>query len=387
MDSVIKRQRIASLIFKERLIGLEQREQEELEHWRRTDSRNEAVYIRLRKQVFNSDSSVYQQINIDRALERYRKRFLQKKKTYFIRWRQIAAVVGVLIGVAWVIFYCGNRNESLSGWTVSSQGAVVLVLDDGQKMELSKVNDTVIIASEGVYVQNDGVELRYPDTKRLENQQTARFNELIVPKGAEYAIVLSDGTKVWLNSQTRLKYPVTFEQVEREVYLEGEAYFEVAKDEMHPFRVRAKNGVAVEVLGTSFNVKSYADEEVVETVLEEGRVRMMKGADSVVLYPGYKAVYRPGYAMLAMEVDTELYTTWRFGQYIFKNEKVENILKQLVRWYDFEVFYSNKAAKEVIFSGDVTKYETIDVFLKAMEMTSALRFTRNGKTLVVSLEK
>ena len=208
-----------------------------------------------------------------------------------------------------------------------------------------------------------------------------------MPKGGEFTLTLSDGTKVWLNSQSKLKYPVVFSTGSREVYLEGEAYFEVTKKPHHPFRVNAKDGVNIEVLGTSFNVRSYTDEDRVETVLEEGSVRMNRGKDSVILRPGYKAVYQPNENIQVTSVNTELYTAWRHGQYIFTNESVENILKQLSRWYNIEVFYCNEAAKSVIFSGDVRKYDNITTLLEAMEIAGGVHFKINGNTLIVSYEK
>ncbi|HAH72360.1 MAG TPA: iron dicitrate transport regulator FecR, partial [Butyricimonas virosa] len=165
---------------------------------------------------------------------------------------------------------------------------------------------------------------------------------------------------------------------------EGEAYFEVAKDPQHPFHVNARNGVNIEVLGTSFNVRSYTDENAIETVLEEGSVRMSQGKDAVILSPGNKAVYLPNEPIQLTTVNTELYTAWRHGQYIFMEESVENILKQLSRWYDIEVFYSNEAAKSVVFSGDVRKYDDINTLLEAMEIAGGIHFRINGKTLIVS---
>lgn len=385
MDSIIKRQRIASLIFKERTIGLTKQESGELEEWRGTDSRNEAVYAHLQERVFDNDTAVYRQIDVLRGLERYRARFAPKKRVRLRKWRQVAAVTALLIGIAVTVLYYSDADETLPMATVQSTRDAVLVLDDGRRMNLSTDTHTTILAAEGVCASNNGSELRYP--RQTGKRENFGFNELLLPKGGEYTVSMPDGTKVWVNSQSRLRYPVAFGDTGREVYLEGEAYFEVAKDESRPFRIRTKEGVTIEVLGTSFNVRSYTDEEETETVLESGSVRMAKDADTVVLSPGHRALFRPGQAIQVTEVETELHTAWRNGQYIFKDATVETILKQLARWYDLEVFYSDEAAKGVTFSGDVTKYETIDAFLKGMEISSELRFTRNGKTLVISSGK
>ena len=211
------------------------------------------------------------------------------------------------------------------------------------------------------------------------------MNTVTVPQGQRVHLTLSDGTKVWLNAKTKMEYPQSFKvSDQRIVKVDGEAYFEVTKDTQHPFHVNVKNGVSIEVLGTSFNVRSYMDENTIETVLEKGSVRMSQGKDAVILIPGNKAVYLPNEPIRLTTVNTELYTAWRHGQYIFMNESVENILKQLSRWYDIEVFYSNEAAKSVVFSGDVRKYDNINTLLEAMEILGCLHFKINGKTLIVS---
>ena len=259
----------------------------------------------------------------------------------------------------------------------------MLVLNNGNIIDLSK-RKTEVITNQKLSIKTDGTQLSYSVTEDSKDEPTDEYNELIIPKGGEFTLTLSDGTKVWLNSQSKIKYPVIFNNITREVYLEGEAYFEVAKDAHRPFHVNTKNNVCVEVLGTSFNVRSYSDENSVETVLEEGIVRMSQGKDAVVLKPGHKATYRPNEPIQTTTVNTELYTAWRHGQYIFMDESVENILKQLSRWYDIEVFYSNEAAKSVTFSGDVTKYDDIDTLLKAMEIAGGVHFKISGRTLIVS---
>ena len=260
----------------------------------------------------------------------------------------------------------------------------MLILNNGEIISLSEKNKTEIVATEELSIRNEGSRLRYTASENTKNEQANNYNELIVPKGGEFTLTLSDGTKVWLNSQSKIRYPVIFNDITREVYLEGEAYFEVAKDPQHPFHVNARNGVNIEVLGTSFNVRSYTDENAIETVLEEGSVRMSQGKDAVILSPGNKAVYLPNEPIQLTTVNTELYTAWRHGQYIFMEESVENILKQLSRWYDIEVFYSNEAAKSVVFSGDVRKYDDINTLLEAMEIAGGIHFRINGKTQIVS---
>ena len=317
-------------------------------------------------------------------MDNYRRRYVQTNKRLLGKWYWAAAVAVFIIGIATLFFY-QEEHPTVAKTTISpGSSKAMLILNNGEIISLSEKNKTEIVATEELSIRNEGSRLRYTASENTKNEQANNYNELIVPKGGEFTLTLSDGTKVWLNSQSKIRYPVIFNDITREVYLEGEAYFEVAKDPQHPFHVNARNGVNIEVLGTSFNVRSYTDENAIETVLEEGSVRMSQGKDAVILSPGNKAVYLPNEPIQLTTVNTELYTAWRHGQYIFMEESVENILKQLSRWYDIEVFYSNEAAKSVVFSGDVRKYDDINTLLEAMEIAGGIHFRINGKTLIVS---
>ena len=385
MDPIIKKQRIAALILKEKMDELSKSEKEELTSWLQVSPKNEKIYVRLQEKSFSEDIARYQQISTARGLDNYRRRYnMQKNSRLLGKWYWAAAVVAFVIGISTLFFY-QEAPPTVAQATISpGSSKAMLILNNGEIISLSEKNKTEIVATEELSIRNEGSQLRYTVSENTKNEQANNYNELIVPKGGEFTLTLSDGTKVWLNSQSKIKYPVIFNDITREVYLEGEAYFEVTKDTQHPFHVNVKNGVSIEVLGTSFNVRSYMDENTIETVLEKGSVRMSQGKDAVILIPGNQAVYLPNEPIRLTTVNTELYTAWRHGQYIFMNESVENILKQLSRWYDIEVFYSNEAAKSVVFSGDVRKYDNINTLLEAMEILGGLHFKINGKTLIVS---
>ncbi|WP_270544009.1 FecR family protein [Butyricimonas paravirosa] len=387
MDPIIQKQWIASLMLKENTVGLNEAEREELNLWRQADPRNERTYTRLHEKDYKKDLSRYRQIDVQHGLERYRERYTQKKTRYLAKWYWSAAAVVFMIGIGSIFFFQKTDHIAPQESIVPGSSKAMLVLNNGNIINLSDKTHDEIVTTEELIIRNNGTELQYATTENATNKHANNYNELIVPKGGEYTLTLSDGTKVWLNSQSKLKYPVAFNDTNREVYLEGEAYFEVTKDPHHPFHVNAKDRVTIEVLGTSFNVRSYPDETKVETVLEEGSVRMSKGKEKVTLSPGYKAVYQPEKGIETTSVNTELYTAWRHGQYIFVDESVENILKQLSRWYNIEVFYSNEKAKSVIFSGDVRKYNDITTLLEAMEIAGGIHFKINGNTLIVSYKE
>lgn len=316
MDPIIQKQRIASLMLKENTIGLNEAEREELNLWRQADPQNERTYTRLHEKDYKKDLSRYRQIDVQHGLERYRERYTQKKTRYLAKWYWSAAAVVFMIGIGSIFFFQKTDHIAPQKSIVPGSSKAMLVLNNGNIINLSDKTHDEIVTTEELIIRNNGTELQYATTENATNKHANNYNELIVPKGGEYTLTLSDGTKVWLNSQSKLKYPVAFNDTNREVYLEGEAYFEVTKDPHHPFHVNAKDRVTIEVLGTSFNVRSYPDENKVETVLEEGSIRMSKGKEKVTLSPGYKAVYQPEKGIETTSVNTELYTAWRHGQYI-----------------------------------------------------------------------
>ncbi len=210
-------------------------------------------------------------------------------------------------------------------------------------------------------------------------------NILRVPKGGEFKLQLADGTRVYLNSATKLKYPVAFEGEERRVYLEGEAYFEVAKDAERPFFV-VTDEMTARVYGTEFNVNT-SSEDGVRTVLVEGKVGVtVRGSErEYVLKPSEMAFYDRGSGKVDVrEVDTDLYTLWRKGMFVFERESLESIMETLSAWYDVEVFFQSESAKRLHFSGHMKRYEQIDEILHAITDATGVVFTINGKTVCVS---
>ena len=223
-------------------------------------------------------------------------------------------------------------------------------------------------------VYSDSVVSEYVDT-----------NVLRIPKGGEFKLQLADGTRVYLNSATDLRYPVAFTGSERRVYLKGEAYFEVAKDAEHPFIV-VTDDVQVRVYGTSFNVNTLGADGV-RTVLVEGKVGI-RGQDSdreYVLKPNELAFYDWNSRDMKIEtVDPDLYTLWRKGIFVFERETLENIMNILSLWYDMEVFFQSESAKKLHFSGHMKRYEQIDNILKAIKSAVGVTFTIKDRTICIS---
>lgn len=212
--------------------------------------------------------------------------------------------------------------------------------------------------------------------------ERARYHKLEIPRGGEYRIILDDGTSVYLNSQTELRFPEYFAAGKvREVYLKGEAFFDVAKDKTRPFIVRC-GAYDVQVTGTSFNVSNYADNICSHTTLTEGSVMILHGNSKIPLQPGQQARLQAGNVEVK-EVNVENYTTWMNEYFRFGSENMEDLLKRLSRWYEVEIFFVNPEVKDYHFSGYLPRHSEIVEVLRLLEMTANIRFEVKGRTVIV----
>lgn len=303
-----------------------------------------------------------------------------------IWWTSIAASVVVLVVAGW---WFGQEPEPKGGNVQimaeaiqPGQSRAVVTLADGQQIVLEQVNRK-IAESDGTVLHSDSGTLVY--TANAEKTVAkVMYNKVSIPRGGEYRLELADGTKVWLNAATELRFPVNFTGDMREVYLKGEAYFQVKRDEKHPFIVHTSMG-AVEVLGTSFNVRDYEDEREVVTTLETGKVMYVSGntREKVTLNPGYQVLEKESSPVEVRKVDPEQYTGWREGKYVFEDVTLEDIMRTLCRWYDIDVVYADPTVKKFHFTGDLERYESISVFLSFIETGGDVKFKTEGKTIII----
>ena len=212
---------------------------------------------------------------------------------------------------------------------------------------------------------------------------TVGENTVEVPKGQRASLMLSDGTKIWLNSQSKLIYPTQFSDKERNVRLEGEAFFEVSHKEHLPFVVHSPL-LAIKVLGTKFNVASYENDEQVTTTLAEGSVEVGDEKGSVRLKPEEQALFCKGDRSLRVQkVDVGMYLAWKDGKFIFEEQSLEQIMKQLQRWYEMSVFYTNEEVKQYTFSGDLKKYDDFDKIIRMLEEVSGIKISIKENCVVI----
>lgn len=253
----------------------------------------------------------------------------------------------------------------------------ILTLSDGSKIILDNANNGTIAQQGQVQViKLDNGQIQYRAvSKKHGNEHEVAFNTMATPRGGQYQLLLPDGSKVWLNSESSITYPIAFAENERRVKITGEAYFEVAKDKRKPFRVETGD-MQVEVLGTHFNVKAYADDGPTKTSLLEGSVRI----DSQILKPGQ--AFMNG-RIVRTNVDQDV--AWKNGIFNFNNESLSRVMKQLARWYDLEVIYPDGIPKKE-YGGEIGRNLKLNQVLKGLE-NSGIHFELDGKRVTVSIKK
>jgi len=247
-----------------------------------------------------------------------------------------------------------------------------LTLSDGRRISLTDARNGELALESGVKIvkTDDGLVIyKMEDIKRPDDQLS--FNKIETPIGGQYQIIMPDGSKVWLNSASSLRYPVHFTGLERRVEITGEAYFEVSHDASRPFRVMSGKQT-VEVLGTSFNIMAYKDEESIKTTLIQGSVLVMHGKVSKLIKPGQQTSIKEDNISIN-DADISEAMAWKNGYFIFKSENIGSIMRKISRWYNVKVEYQgNDMAK--VFGGKISRARKVSEVLKMLESTGSLNF-------------
>lgn len=373
------------------LLGdITEEERQELEDWCKETPQNRNLFEQIcQEDLFSKERSVYEKIDDTKALRTFEKHVRKVSTRGFGRWWKYAAVLllPILVVGLWKLVYEVEQVPVVTSSVSQIQpgcSRAVLVLDDGRTVFLKEEEEGVISEDKGIMVTGERDRLVYTSSEG-KNVDEIRFNELEVPRGGEYKVRLADGTLVYLNSATRMKYPVKFDEKERKVYLSGEAYFEVAKDPERPFFVEME-GVEVRVYGTSFNVNTHQKGNV-QTVLVKGSigVKVLSSGMESVIRPGQMAEFKQGNTKVDVkDVNVAVYTDWKDGIFRFENQRLEDILTVLSNWYDVDIFYQTVSVKELHFSGYMERYKDVSVILEAITLSTGVTFSVQGKTIIVS---
>ena len=382
---------IARIIQKSLKGKLSESEERQLSGWRKVSDENERAFQRMISVDFYT-------IGMEK-LEMYDSRvaygrFLQKKyqqrrkRRFLINMARVAAVALPFV-IALVLYVGLNREEeqmvrpSLASNILPGTSKAVLTLANGQMIPLGKEATDSTIITDGTQISASGSGVTY--ASGVESESVV-YNKLEIPRGGEFCLTLSDGTRVWLNSETSIQYPVAFGAKERRVFVQGEAYFEVAKDANKPFTVQFMSS-SVTVLGTSFNIRAYPEEKRSQTTLAEGSVRIYSPGSSMLLKPGEQAeVSALSGEMVKQEVEVKNFTSWKDGRFVFEQQPLEDIMRTLERWYDIRVIFKDEGAKRISLSGNMKRYGDFSQVMKMLQMTGDVRFELHGNDVYITTE-
>ena len=311
-----------------------------------------------------------------------------------INWWRYAAAAVLVIGIAGIIFYLSRHpvkesnitdNNIIipveSGDALPGTSKAKLVLADGSVISLDSARNMQLKEEDGTFIDKQSGKLVYNDNGGGNGK--ILFNTLSTPRGGEYQLVLPDGSKVWLNAVSSIKFPTRFQGKERIVFLHGEAYFEVAKNKAMPFQVKLDNDMTVQVVGTHFNIMGYADENEVRTTLTEGIVKVTSPVKTVLLSPSKQAIMKRGNQSLTVSnADVAKALAWKNGMIEFDGDDLPYIMRQLSRWYDVDISFRGAIPKGT-YKGAIRRQAPLSKVLEILRV-AGVQYKMEGKKLIVT---
>lgn len=336
-----------------------------------SDSRHREILLRQ-----------FEQNEKQRAISEFRKH-LYKKRLHLIviKVSSIAAIILLTLGIGLWLYQPTTESTIIqtANDLLPGKPQATLILANGEKIDLTKAtqiqeNDKTIITNtpEGSIIYQN---------KTTPNKQIL-YNTIIVPPAGEYSLTLADGTHIKLNSESELRYPIAFNGELREVFLKGEAYFEVSKSKK-PFIVHAYDA-NVKVYGTTFNINSYEPKQI-DVVLSSGKIGVRNATSKeIILRPNQLARIQPNKGIsIKKNINADYYIAWAKGYFAFEEERLEDIMKTLARWYQMDVIFQNNKAKEIRFTASIKKEEKINTLLKQFELTESISFEIKDNQVII----
>lgn len=382
--------KISLLISKSLSGNITKGEQAELDSWREENEYNQRLFEQICSETTMREKfDQYKHSNVQTAFDAFVKKReeLHSRRRWIGTLSRYAAII--IVPVLVVVFYyikketvkVTERSQFASELATIQRNLPVLTLSNGKEMVL--YNQELLLEEEnGVRISvNEEGRMQYDKADSVGAEMV--YNTLTTPSQCDFMFILADGTRVWMNAKSSLRYPVAFHGKERVVYAEGEIYLEVARDEKHPFFVML-NGMKVEVLGTSFNVNSYADEDYAEVTLVEGRVAAHVDDKSYDLLPSRQLRWdKKNESVDIRIVNVDDYIAWKRGQYVFKGRSLEEVAKVLERWYDMEIIFEDEKSKKTVYTGVINKEENFDAFVLRLRETSSLSCRMESNRLYI----
>ena len=384
-----KEEHIARLIFLHIQGMTDNAQEKELNEWRSVSPRHEELFQRMLSSEY-VEKSISRFVKTEEEKERGWRQLQQKARSgrsvRKIKWFPYAAAIVLILSVGGVFYFSGDKEQTeilpIAKNEVQVPGSrAVLILPDGRKVDLENEVLRSDLAQSDSLLLVSARSLKYRDIDSPDT--TEIFHTLEIPRGGEYLLTLSDGTMIYLNSESTLSFPVKFQGKERKVYLTGEAYFKVAKNTEHPFVVTAGE-LEVLVTGTTFGVRAYKDEKDIQTTLESGQVTVRVEGKSVKLVPNKQVLFNKSTMGLEVrDVDVDLYLAWADGRLVYDNCPLEKILTDLGRWYNIDVFYSRDELRSYQFSLNMKKHEEFTQVLELIGKTGEVQFEIKDNTVIV----
>jgi len=340
----------------------------------------------------------YQSVDTDRKWAEFKKQasldteteHLVKKKTHRL-WitRSAAAAAIVVIGLAALFYFNQQDQTSIQQVNVfvnnipPGKNSATLILDNGKKILLAEASSGQLANEAGINISKSASGEVIYSVGSEENRASAAVHTLATVKGETYRLRLPDKSEVWLNASSSIKFPASFAgKKTREVTINGEAYFEIAKDKEHPFIV-INNHQRVQVLGTHFNISSYLDPQKTITTLLEGSLRVTNDAAAAVkITPGQQAIVTGSSNIEVVPANMKNVIAWKNGYFRFKDESIERIMLQISNWYDIEVSYVGSISQEK-FSGSISRFKNISDVLNMLSYSNAVKFKVEGRRVTV----
>ena len=367
---------------------LPEKEDQLLDNWLGEDKKHRNFYQHAEK--FFQEGSQFRNVESDTDMAwkqvNYKTNKIRKNVT---RIATVVSSVAASVLIVATLFYFANENNGIHKLAEQYNSVkpgtdkAVLILSDGSKYQLDASN-IMELKDGGSEIHSTGARVTYSRSKK--QSDNLRYNTLEVPRGGKFFLELSDGTRVWLNSESKIKYPAQFSDELRTVELTGEAYFEVTRNEYAPFLVSSGTQV-VKVLGTQFNISSYAKSNLIFTTLVEGSVEVYEKGNpenKCMLKPNEQSVFSKKDLLVdSRMVDPTEYIGWKNGRFIFNDEQLVDIMQVMARWYDFDFVFENESRREIRFTGNLPRIDNVKDILSKIEKTAEVRFSINNKTIII----
>jgi len=358
-----------------------------------TASPDEIQLLEHYYELFSEEEDIIDQFTDDEVahMEKYLKEgitnsIIAKGRPHIPFYQTLIRAAAILVFVSATIILLYSRytrkqieNKTAVTYDVAPGGnKAILTLSNGSKVMLNDSKNGLLATQAGALILKKDSLLSYKSIAGKTDAVT--YNTINTPNGGQYQLVLADGTRVWLNAASSLKFPTEFNGNNRTVELTGEAYFEVAKDKHKPFNVKTANQT-VQVLGTHFNVNSYSDEAVVKTTLLEGSVKVYSATASVLINPGQQALLSNNQLLVNKDPDVNEVIAWKNGMFQFNEADIQTIMRQIARWYDIDVEFKGKIP-DYTYHGKISRNSNVSQVLKILEL-SGIDFTIEGRKIIV----